>query len=417
MKKYCESEVSAYIERADSTIFHEYFQLQSYDAFTRLFFRVAEKEDSSVYCSILIGLLEQYYFNGFSDDIILNGRSLLHDTVKRGKYKMTKTLLKAKFNPNLHTPIAAAIVNNDIEMVRLLLNYGADANLPLKTILVQQPTITPIELAAMYNRVEVAMELQKHGVDLGRGHKSIHTPLTIASLYGNVDMVKFLVEQGVDVNDSNVFGETAVFLAARSGVTGIIPFLHSNGANINSPRNNGTTPISVAIVRNHLGVVDELCSLGVNTFTGIIHFAVNQGNKPIIVRLLQAANKDISSDYVGNLTTITNNRELENWFRIFQTNKENFDDLLFTVSMDNDRDALEMLKNYTKSVYSFRWAAHLSDYMDLASREYCIGNAHLWPDVFNKAHELIVNSRRLPTILLEYIVSFCDRNWFEEGKM
>ncbi|PAF44632.1 ankyrin repeat domain-containing protein [Helicobacter sp. 11S02629-2] len=72
---------------------------------------------------------------GAKVNALSDGESPLHKAVELRKLLYAKALLESGANPNLkdnikgNTPLAYAVVNNDVNMVSLLLRYGADMKL------------------------------------------------------------------------------------------------------------------------------------------------------------------------------------------------------------------------------------------------------------------------------------------------
>jgi ankyrin repeat protein len=118
------------------------------------------------------------------------------------------------------TPFLAAARQADIEVMRLLLEHGADpkANTPLN--------ITPLMLAA--------------GIAWASNQDR-------ASEEQVLDAVKMLVEElGADVNVVADTGETAMHAAAYRGANNVVQYLFDKGAKLDVVDKTGRTPLQVA---------------------------------------------------------------------------------------------------------------------------------------------------------------------------
>src|SRR5687767_13309656 len=118
------------------------------------------------------------------------------------------------------TPFLAAARQADIEVMRLLLEHGADpkANTPLN--------ITPLMLAA--------------GIAWASNQDR-------ASEEQVLDAVKMLVEElGADVNVVADTGETAMHAAAYRGANNVVQYLFDKGAKLDVQDKSGRTPLQVA---------------------------------------------------------------------------------------------------------------------------------------------------------------------------
>ncbi len=155
------------------------------------------------------------------------------------------------------------------ELVQSLLNHGANPNALLKknparygfTVapLTNQPKdSTPLTLAAFAGEAEIMRLLVDHGADPSLKPKNGLTPLLIAAGINRVRMeitvpeddllaaVKVAVELGADVNETDRAGNTALHGAAWLRSTKIIRFLVASGADANASNKRGQSPIFIA---------------------------------------------------------------------------------------------------------------------------------------------------------------------------
>jgi ankyrin repeat protein len=97
-----------------------------------------------------------------------------------------------------------AAKGNDLEIIRLLLDGGAD------------PTIT------------------------------LKDRTTTAMMASSLDAIKLLVEQGVDVNAFNTNGQSILHNAAARGSTAIIQYVAAQGARLDRRDKQGRTALDIA---------------------------------------------------------------------------------------------------------------------------------------------------------------------------
>ena len=160
------------------------------------------------------------------------------------------------FNPfmrNVRPVIQTAVLCHNTEIVRLLLDHGADPNMrgPFGE--------GAIHLAVRYNDVPALRELvTRGGADLyaqdSNGNYAVHT--AVHPVFGfdgskpeRLDMMKCLVEEmgkTSDIELKNGAGQTPLHLAASVGNAAICTYLLENGADVNTLDLTGKKPSDVA---------------------------------------------------------------------------------------------------------------------------------------------------------------------------
>jgi ankyrin repeat protein len=123
------------------------------------------------------------------------------------------------------TPLIRAAKASDLEMMRILLEGGAD------------PTLTQRDFT---NALIVAAAGTRPSAYATR------RPVGEAE---ELESVKLLVEHGADVNTFNVDGQTALHYAAARGRDQLVGYLARQGARLDTKNRNGLTPLDVALGR------------------------------------------------------------------------------------------------------------------------------------------------------------------------
>ena len=147
----------------------------------------------------------------------LEGGTPLHLAVQEHHIDIVRLLLEKGADPKLAsavgcTPLHLATGWGLVECTRLLLDHGAD---PQPAEGSEAPS--PLFLAAQYGHLAVVELLVARGaaVDKISGGSPGNSPLIAAAMAGHVEIVRFLVvKAGADVNMTNLRGDAALHAAA-----------------------------------------------------------------------------------------------------------------------------------------------------------------------------------------------------------
>ena len=122
------------------------------------------------------------------------------------------------------TPLMRAAKSNDLTVMRLLLDKGADPTLTQK----DHTNALMIEAA-------------------GGARPSVYPADRPVTEVGALDGIALLLDRGVDVDAFNGSGQTALHLAAARGADRIVNLLASRGARLDGRNKQGHTPLEVAL--------------------------------------------------------------------------------------------------------------------------------------------------------------------------
>lgn len=161
------------------------------------------------------------------------------------------------------TPLTAAVELNNLDMVKFLVENGADIN---------GKEISPL-LAATYigsRTFDIVKFLIEHGANVNVRNKRGETPLYNAFCNSDgIEMIKFLIKHGANVNAAdNTDGETPIFVAPRWIDEGYsqhldkFTYLIEHGADINFRNKNGETPLMIAAKFNKIAAARILIEHG-----------------------------------------------------------------------------------------------------------------------------------------------------------
>jgi ankyrin repeat protein len=202
------------------------------------------------------------------------------------------------------TPLmVAARRNGNADLVRLLLEKGADTKTPGDTTLIP---------AAQSGDVDIMRLLIENGANVNCVSPRIgETPLYHAAASGNVAAVRLLVAKGANPNaglknltrvlggatmDIGISKQTPLMWAAPTGSADLIRALIDAGANVNAQDIQGMSPLMLAVASENqdLAVVRVLLQSGanVNARSGrgetALDWARKFGSRPVIAALQRA---------------------------------------------------------------------------------------------------------------------------------
>ncbi|KAL2743082.1 protein fem-1 CG6966-like isoform X1 [Vespula maculifrons] len=151
-------------------------------------------------------------------------------------------------------PLWCAAAAGHIELVKLLVQRGANVNSTTKT------NSTPLRAACFDGHFEIVRFLVKNGADIEMANRHGHTCLMIACYRGHIDIAKLLLAWNADVNRKSVRGNTALHDCAESGSLEILKLLVQHGAQMDVD-SYGMTPLLAAAVTGNTDIVEYLIGI------------------------------------------------------------------------------------------------------------------------------------------------------------
>lgn len=249
-------------------------------------------------------------------NVLLNPTEKLYQAVDTGHLDAVKDLMAKGIDPDLchsgrATSLYLAALNGDLDIVKVLIEHGADVNIGLN----ENSGMNPLLGATIHDHTEIVGFLIRKGAKAGLHYcafwgdnkqvesflaqgNSIHStrnrgfsPLHLAVLNNQKSTVELLLEHGADINICNPAVESPLHKAVEKENLEMIDFLIEKGANMNSEGLRGT-PLKLAVGLNKLSTVQYLIEKGaavnyqINSFMLPLHVAAWEGYVEIAKVLL-----------------------------------------------------------------------------------------------------------------------------------
>ncbi|XP_065446784.1 ankyrin repeat and SOCS box protein 3 isoform X5 [Chrysemys picta bellii] len=166
---------------------------------------------------------------------------------REGNVKSLRKLIKQGYSVDVPDnrgwmPIHEAAFHNSSECLKLLINAAVENGHP-----------------------EIIKLLLQHGANINGSHSwSGWNSLHQASFQGHTEIIKLLLEKGANKECVDDFGITPLFIAAQYGKLESLRVLISHGANVNCQAKDKATPLFIAAQEGHTESVDLLLSKGAN---------------------------------------------------------------------------------------------------------------------------------------------------------
>jgi len=150
---------------------------------------------------------------------------------------------------NPTTPLIIAAHKGRVNVVKLLLDSGADPNIT------DEDGAPPLHYAALEGHNNVIHMLLDRGADPNIKNEYGSTPLHYAA--HNVGIVQLLLDHGADPNIKDADGETALHIAALRGHQDAMQVLLGKGADPNIKNLNTDTPLSLVLIDSEIDDANE----------------------------------------------------------------------------------------------------------------------------------------------------------------
>lgn len=218
------------------------------------------------------------------------------------KLEIVKILLEHGANPNIPTknknnfPLLISSDKGNIKIIDFLIKAGADVNQ------INNDNISSVMAASYHGNIEIVKLLIENGANVRLVEKNLASPLHLS--FGNncnIDIIKLLLDAGADINAKNSSLNTPLFLASIKGLTKIVQLFldyvpperfktELNVLDINAENIKGYTALILAASNNNLDIVNLLLEKQANLFSNnkmsALYAASKNGHIEIVKKLI-----------------------------------------------------------------------------------------------------------------------------------
>ncbi|XP_020912149.2 uncharacterized protein LOC110249911 [Exaiptasia diaphana] len=335
-----------------------FYWLGGKSRYQSLWFDVAKRFSSA---KSRIDAILYYYLNySLIDDLsFLYCETPLHISVQK-RYTDVARILISRIGSAIHcadvtgsTPLHIAARNNDLELIKMLIEAGARVDSKCSRFLHQEQAISRSLSLCIKKRIHPILRDKDTLYSMAIETCSCgHTPVHVAAQFGHIESAQLLLQQNENLSiEADCDGSSLIHIAACHGKHDFIQWLtnHVQNVHINSPNaKNGSTPLHSAVACENVKEAKALIKDGANVSAldandlTIVHYWIL--NAPVNVfcyeQLFLPSEKDIYFQNENMNVSISSDKTL---FVLQYADQELKQE--FVKIDDNCRDFMELLSD------------------------------------------------------------------------
>ncbi|OMJ69090.1 hypothetical protein SteCoe_33275 [Stentor coeruleus] len=186
------------------------------------------------------------------------GFNFLHEEVlKKGNLSQFKkvSITKKPIENFLVAPLHVACINPDTKHLETLIAQCEDLGYP------DLEGRRVVHYAAACTSSRPLEVLVAHGANINEMDKKKVTPLMVAAMYNRLETVKFLVQKGASTKIKSREGKSAIHYAADNGCEEVLQYL-APISDVNQPGTDRKTPLMFAVTKGYYKCVEILLNAG-----------------------------------------------------------------------------------------------------------------------------------------------------------
>ncbi|KII64485.1 Transient receptor potential cation channel subfamily A member 1 [Thelohanellus kitauei] len=181
--------------------------------------------------------------------------SLILSELKEKSPEKLKDYINSK-DKNSFSPLHYAATSGVVDLVSLLLEYGAECSFDPQT-----DYTSPLHLACVTNQLDNVKLLVENNLNIvDVKNQNQETPLMIVASLNRTDILNYLLQYNVDIDSTDKDQDTALFFACKKDHLESVKILLDAGAKLDRRNNDDHNPLHVAAINNALSVAGHLLS-------------------------------------------------------------------------------------------------------------------------------------------------------------
>lgn len=188
--------------------------------------------------------------------------SKLKNAIENDEINKVQKLLQKGFDINKginkehNTCLIYASYKNRLEIVRFLLEKGADVNA------CNNEGFTALMYASRNNNFEVVCLLLEKGANVNKYNFYNCTALLYASYNNNLELFRLIIKTGANVNKYDSYKNTALMITSQNNNLEMVRLLLQQEADVNICNSKGFTALDLAIKKGHYKIIEVLLEAG-----------------------------------------------------------------------------------------------------------------------------------------------------------
>ncbi|XP_012941143.2 uncharacterized protein LOC101855888 [Aplysia californica] len=191
-------------------------------------------------------LIKGYLKLGLGKELPSSRSCMLHVYIKDGENKKLEDLVQSGANVNFEvngkTPLATAIILQNVEAFRILFSTGLAS---IGQNPVNKEGDTPFHVAAACGLINIIDDIIHAGGSVNAPNKKRCTPLHSAVTAGHFEVASLLIRRGAKVKDQETLSFPLLHLAAANHNTEIVEMMLERGVKANLRDQQGNTPLHI----------------------------------------------------------------------------------------------------------------------------------------------------------------------------